>query len=60
MAHFYGEPIKDEGILLQVDATSGEILSQTDLPASPVFDGMSAAGGRLYMSLENGGVICLE
>ncbi len=60
IAHFYGEPIKDEGILLQVDATSGQILSQTDLPASPVFDGMSAAAGRLYMSLENGAVLCLE
>ena len=58
--HFYGEPIKDKGILLQIDATSGEVLSQTDLPASPVFDGMSAASGKLYMSLENGGVVCLE
>jgi len=58
--HFYGDPIKDKGILLEIDATSGEVLSQTDLPASPVFDGMSAAGGKLYMSLENGSIICLK
>ena len=58
--HFYGEPIKDPGILLQIDAASGEILSQTDLPASPTFDGMSAARGKLYVSLENGSVMCLE
>ncbi len=60
IGHFYGEPIRDEGILIEVDAASGEILSQTDLPASPVFDGMSAAAGRLYISLENGAVICME
>ncbi len=58
--HFYGKPIKDEGILLEIDATSGEVLSQTDLPASPMFDGMSAASGKLYMSLENGSVMCLK
>lgn len=58
--HFYGEPIKDKGILLEIDATSGEVLSQTDLPASPVFDGMSAASGKLYLSLENGSVMCMK
>ncbi len=58
--HFYGEPIKDKGILLEIAATSGEVLSQTDLPASPVFDGMSAARGKLYVSLENGRLVCLE
>jgi outer membrane protein assembly factor BamB len=58
--HFYGEPIKDQGLLLQIDAVSGQVLSQTDLPASPMFDGMSAANGRLYISLENGSLLCLE
>jgi len=60
LPHFYGEPIKDKGILLQIDASSGDVLSQTELPASPMFDGMSAASGRLYMSLENGSVMCLK
>jgi hypothetical protein len=58
--HFDGEPIKDKGILLEIDASSGDVLSQADLPASPMFDGMSAANGRLYISLENGSVICLN
>ncbi len=58
--HYYGEPIEDPGILLQIDATSGQITSQVDVPASPVFDGMSAACGRLYMSLENGRVMCWQ
>jgi outer membrane protein assembly factor BamB len=58
--HFYGEPIRDKGILLQIDASSGQIVSQTELPASPTFDGMSAADGKLYLSLENGSVICME
>jgi hypothetical protein len=58
--HLYGEPIKDKGILLQVDASSGEILSQKDLPATTTFDGMSAAAGKLYVSLENGTVMCLK
>jgi hypothetical protein len=60
ISHFSGEPIRDKGILLQIDASSGQILSQIELPASPTFDGMSAAAGKLYMSLENGSVVCLQ
>jgi outer membrane protein assembly factor BamB len=60
LPHPYGQPIKDRGILLEIDADSGEILAQTDLPASPTFDGMSAACGKLYLSLENGSVLCLR
>jgi outer membrane protein assembly factor BamB len=60
LPHFSGEPIKDKGILIQVDAESGSIQSQTELPASPTFDGMSAAHGRLFCSLEDGSVICLQ
>ena len=29
-------------------------LAQYDLPAAPVFDGMAAAGGRLYVALTDG------
>jgi outer membrane protein assembly factor BamB len=60
IAHFSGRPIEDRGILIQVDAATGEILSQIELPASPVFDGMAAAAGRLYLSLENSSVMCLQ
>jgi len=58
--HRDGEPITDPGVLLKVDAQSGEFLEQTDLPACPVFDGLAAAAGKLFVSLENGCVVCLE
>jgi len=55
--HRYGEPIRDKGILLTVDAATGDTLSQVELPAPPTFDGISAANGRLFMSLENGSLM---
>jgi len=30
------------------------------LAADPVFDGMAAARGRLYVALENGQMVCLD
>ncbi len=58
--HFQGEAINDKGVLLEINASSGEVLSQVNLPASPTFDGMAAANGKLYVSLENGSVMCLK
>ena len=60
LPHTYGEPISDGGILLEIDADTGEVQKQLELPASPRFDGMSAAQGRLYLALENGRLLCLE
>ena len=47
-------------LMLAVSAADGEVLAQTELPGVPLFDGLAAAGGRLYISLENGSVACLE
>jgi outer membrane protein assembly factor BamB len=47
-------------LLMAISAADGSVLAQTKLDASPVFDGMAAADGRLYVSLENGRVACLE
>jgi len=48
-----------EGVVLAAISTDdGKTLSEHKLPASPVYDGMSAAGGRLYISLQNGDVVC--
>ncbi|RMF99377.1 MAG: hypothetical protein D6741_08645, partial [Planctomycetota bacterium] len=58
--HLYGLPILDAGKLLEVDATNGKILAQYDLPVSPRFDGMATAYGRLYISLEDGSVLCRQ
>ena len=46
-------------VLLMVDKTDGKKLAGMELPSSPVFDGMIAAGRRLYLSLKDGSVLCL-
>ena len=49
-----------KGVKLVAVATSdGTPRSELDLPAVPVLDGMASAGGRLYLSLKDGTVICL-
>ncbi len=47
------------GRLLVLDKTTGEPRSQLDLPAPPVFNGQCAAHGRLFVSLENGTLVCV-
>jgi len=50
-----------EGAVLRaVTAKDGKTLSELKLDALPVFDGMAAANGRLYVSLQDGSVLCLE
>ena len=38
---------------------TGEMQTNLSLPAEPVFDGVIAAGGRLYVCREDGTVMCL-
>ena len=47
------------GSLLAVSANNGNILATYDLKSPPVFDGMAAAGGRLYVTSEDGEILCL-
>jgi len=47
-------------VLWSVAAGDGRKLAECRLDASPVFDGMAAAGARLYLAAENGRVVCLE
>ena len=49
----------DEGLLLAISTANGNVMSEVPLDNVPVFDGMAAAGHRLYLSLENGSVTCL-
>ena len=44
---------------MAVAVADGKLERVLDLPAVPVFDGMASAGGRLYLSLKDGTVICL-
>ncbi len=48
------------GLLAAFDTRSGEKLAQYTLEASPVWDGIAAARTRLYLSLTNGAIICMD
>ncbi|MHC4641336.1 MAG: outer membrane protein assembly factor BamB family protein [Planctomycetota bacterium] len=45
--------------VVAVSAKDGKKLSETPLEYPPVFDGMIAANGQLYLSTKNGSVLCL-
>ena len=46
--------------VVAIAASDGKRLSESKLDVPPVFDGMIAAGGRLFVSLRDGSVVCLE
>ena len=48
-----------KGIFLRVVSTGdGKTVSEIKLSTMPSFDGMSAAGGKIYLSLRDGSVAC--
>lgn len=49
-----------EAQLLAVAPGDGRVLARMTLPATPVWDGMAAAGGKLYLALANGKVLCMQ
>ena len=46
--------------LLTVSTADGSTLAETPLPAPPVWDGMAAAQGYLYLTLRNGTVVRMQ
>jgi len=50
---------KEGALLWVVSADTGKKLSQYKIPEIPVWDGMIAANGRLYLSLKNGTILCM-
>jgi len=48
------------GVMWAVAKEDGERLGEHRLSASPVWDGMAAANGRLYAALRDGFVVCFE
>jgi hypothetical protein len=46
-------------LLWAVSAADGAKKSEVRLESPPVFDGMAAAGGRLYIAQMDGSVVCL-
>ena len=55
LAAFQG---KRGALLRAVSAADGSTLAECKLSSPPVWDGMAAAGGRLYIATEAGTVIC--
>ena len=47
-----------EKVLVVISAADGRTLEEHPLDAEPVFDGMAAAYGRLYMAMKDGKVLC--
>jgi len=45
------------GLLRAVATDDGSTLAEYELPAPPVFDGMAAAAGRLYLATVDGRVV---
>jgi hypothetical protein len=45
---------KTGALLHAVDAGSGETLAEYKLPSPPVFDGLSIAGGRVFIATTDG------
>jgi hypothetical protein len=57
-----GPAARDENkgaLLMAISASDGTELAQYQLDSTPVFDGMAAAYGRLYVSMEDGSLLCL-
>ncbi len=46
--------------LIVVAAEDGRVLGETALPGAPVFDGMAAAGGAVYVSMAGGKLVRLN
>jgi len=51
---------KKGSVLQAVSAKDGKILAEYNLESAPVWDGMAATNGRLYLSMKNGRILCLS
>ncbi|MFQ6099148.1 MAG: hypothetical protein ACE5O2_15560, partial [Armatimonadota bacterium] len=48
------------GLLWALSRADGRKLAEYRLDSPPVFNGMAAAGGRLYVCMRDGRVLCME
>ena len=49
---------KVSGFLAIVDTQTGKETLRQELPALPCYQGIAVSGGRIYLALENGEVVC--
>jgi len=47
------------GVLWAISAKDGKRIAECKLASPPVFDGMSAADGRLYLATRDGKIVCM-
>jgi outer membrane protein assembly factor BamB len=47
------------GLLYRMDVTTGKKLAEHKLDAPPVFNGLAAASGRLFVSTTKGDIVCI-
>jgi len=48
------------GLLCALSSGDGKLIAKYDLRSPPVFDGMAAAGGRLYIATVDGRLMCMD
>jgi len=53
-------PDTGQPVLMAIDTKTGRQIAEYKLPAAPSFDGLIAAHGNLFISLQNGDVLCFE
>ena len=51
---------KRGALLIGVSTADGKPVLRLDLSSGPVWDGMAAANGRLYLSTKDGKVLCFD
>jgi len=51
---------KKGALLWVVAAEDGQKLAEHKLDSPPIFDGLSVAGGRLYVSTQDGRLLCMS
>ncbi|MBF0197194.1 MAG: PQQ-binding-like beta-propeller repeat protein [Planctomycetes bacterium] len=56
----YNQPSHKKGTLSILSAKDGKTVLNLELPAPPRFDGMAVANGKLYISCEDGRVLCYK
>ena len=54
-----GPASAEAGKLMAISVSDGKVLAECALDATPVFDGMAAVPGRLFISLANGNLVCM-
>jgi outer membrane protein assembly factor BamB len=48
------------GLLWTINAADGRATGEVELPAAPVWDGLAAVDGNIYVTLKDGTVMCLD